>query len=418
MQKHQESWRHIRKSEIVNRRKAKAKIKKKRERREKEILETRQDSEQEIDTEAIPLSKRAVGINKRKKSTDRNVGRKKTRVTSVDSPEVTNTVNYDDPKLSQCVVVLKDINKEKKNRIEKNTKQTQTEDGTMATYKNIGRLFTENANDFTGGLVDNKTFKAQISNISVVTDTGMTLSEPFRAPIYNDYQEHGEEYSNIFMRVDDRVIALDPNCLNSAKIDILTIGELYEKREPNKTLSKQNKDILKTDKEYEKELSKEIPKQPKKRTTRKRTRRNKSKESRDDMEDQQQEETAKEDYVDMGNFVTVNIQVKEEDNDANISEDVKEELVNIKEENTEDFTETSGHMSYETIPITEETQNDDAISCDSALYRADLTDATDSELHASQYDTLMNEHIRNEQMNPVQTDAISDVLTDASEMET
>ena len=136
------------------------------------------------------------------------------------------------------------------------------------------------------------------------------------------------------------------------------------------------------------------------------------------MEDQQQEETAKEDYVDMGNFVTVNIQVKEEDNDANISEDVKEEPVNIKEENTEDFTETSGHMSYETIPITEETQNDDAISCDSALYRADLTDATDSELHAAQYDTLMNEHIRNEQMNPVQTDAISDVLTDASEMET
>ena len=109
--------------------------------------------------------------------------------------------------------------------------------------------------------------------------------------------------------------------------------------------------------------------------------------------------------------------LKEEDNDANISEDVKEEPVNIKEENAEDFTETSGQISYETIPITDETQNDDAISCDSTLYRADLTDATDSELHASQYDTLMNEHIRNEQMNPVQTDAISDVLTE-SEMET
>merc|ERR1711884_1000305 len=90
MQKHQESWRHIRKSEIVNRRKAKAKIRKKRERREKEILETRQDSEQEMDTETIPLSKRTEGLNKRKKSTDRNVGRKKARVTSVDSPEVTN----------------------------------------------------------------------------------------------------------------------------------------------------------------------------------------------------------------------------------------------------------------------------------------------------------------------------------------
>ena len=75
-------------------------------------------------------------------------------------------------------------------------------------------------------------------------------------------------------------------------------------------------------------------------------------------------------------------------------------------------------MSYETIPITDDAQVDDAISCDSAIYRAELTDATDSELHAAQYDSLMNEHIRNEQMNPVQTDAISDVLTDASEMET
>ena len=380
------------------------------------ILETRQDSDQETDTDVTPLSKR-VEI-KRRRSSERIEGRKKQRVKSNDSPEETNSIQCEEPKINPCYVALKDINKERITSTEKSTKQTQTEDETMATYKNIGRLFVENANDFTGGLVDNKTFKAQISNISVVTDTGMTLSEPFRAPIYNDYQEDGQEYSNIFMRVDDRVIALDPNCINSAKMDILTIGELYEKREPNKTLSKKNKDILKTDKEYEKELSKEIPTQPKKRSTRKRTRRNKSKESIDDMEDQQQEETAKEDYVDMGNFVTVNIQVKEEDNDANISEDVKEEPVNIKEENTEDFTETSGHMSYETIPITEEMQNDDAISCDSALYRADLTDATDSELHAAQYDNLMNEHIRNEQMNPVQTDAISDVLTDASEMET
>ena len=136
------------------------------------------------------------------------------------------------------------------------------------------------------------------------------------------------------------------------------------------------------------------------------------------MEDQQQEENAKEDYVDIGDFVSIDIQVKEEDNEANINDEVKEELVNIKEENTDDFTETSEHMSYETIPIIEEMQNDDAISCDSALYRADLTDATDSELHAAQYDNLMNEHIRREQMNPVQTDAISDVLSETSEMET
>ena len=83
----------------------------------------------------------------------------------------------------------------------------------------------------------------------------------------------------------------------------------------------------------------------------------------------------------------------------------------------DDFTEPSAQMSYETIPITEDAQMDDVISCDSANYRADLTDVTDSELNAAQYDSLMDELIRKEQMNPVQTDAISDVLTESSEME-